>query len=185
MFKYEKILEYPINIKKKDLRMAKLLLAQLGGPDSELSAALRYFMQRFSMKEERGKALLTDIACEELGHVEMISTMINQLLKDATVEELKNASLDTWYTQHNKGIYPTDANGVPFSATYFASTGNPIVDLQEDMAAEEKARATYENLMDLTNDESLLAPLSFLRQREIVHYTRFKELLEYYKQKGY
>ena len=185
MYKYEKMLEYPINVKKKDLKMAKLLLAQLGGPDSELSASLRYFTQRFSMPDERGKALLSDIACEELGHVEMISTMINQLLKSATLEELKEANLDAWYTQHNKGIYPTDANGVPFNASYFASTGNPIVDLQEDMAAEEKARATYQNLMDLTTDESLLAPLSFLRQREVVHYTRFKELLDYYKEKGY
>ena len=185
MFKYEKILEYPINVKKKDLRMAKLLMAQLGGPDSELGASLRYFTQRFSMPDERGKALLSDIASEELGHVEMISTMVNQLLKSASIQELKAAGLDTWYTEHNKGIYPADANGIPFTASYFASTGNPIVDLQEDMAAEEKARATYENLMDLTDDESLLAPLSFLRQREIVHYARFKELYNYYKEKGY
>ncbi len=185
MFKYEKMLEYPINVKKKDLKMAKLLMAQLGGPDSELSASLRYFVQRFSMPDDRGKALLSDIACEELGHVEMICTMINQLIKGATIEELKANGLDAWYTQHNKGLYPADANGVPFTSAYIASTGNPIVDLQEDMAAEEKARATYQNLMDLTNDESLLAPLSFLRQREVVHYTRFAELLDYYKQKGY
>ena len=115
----------------------------------------------------------------------MICTMINQLLKDASVEELKSNGLDSWYTQHNKGIYPTDSNGVPFTSAYIASTGNPIVDLHEDLAAEEKARATYENLMDLTQDESLLAPLSFLRQREHVHYNRFKELLDYYKEKGY
>lgn len=185
MFKYEKMLEYPINVKKKDLKMAKLLMAQLGGPDSELSASLRYFVQRFSMPDDRGKALLSDIACEELGHVEMICTMVNQLIKGATIEELKANGLDAWYTQHNKGLYPADANGVPFTSAYIASTGNPIVDLQEDMAAEEKARATYQNLMDLTNDESLLAPLSFLRQREVVHYTRFAELLDYYKQKGY
>lgn len=185
MFKYEKILEYPINIKKKNLKMAKLLITQFGGPDGELSAALRYLSQRFSMPDERGKALLSDIATEELGHVEMICTMINQLLKDATLEEIKEANLESWYTQHNKGIYPTDANGVPYTATYIASTGNPIVDLQEDLAAEEKARITYENLMDLTNDESLLAPLSFLRQREVVHYNRFKELLDYYKEKRY
>ena len=185
MFKYEKILEYPINVKKKDLKMAKLLLAQVGGPDSELSAALRYFVQRYSMPDDRGKALLTDIACEELGHIEMVCTMVNQLLKDATIDELKKAGLDAWYTQHNKGVFPTDASGVPFTTAYIASTGNPIVDLQEDLAAEEKARATYQNLMDLTDDESLLAPLSFLRQREVVHYTRFKELLDYYNEKGY
>ena len=146
---------------------------------------LRYLTQRFSMPDDRGKALLTDIGCEELGHVEMICTMIHQLIEGASVDEIKNAGLESWYTQHNKGVYPMDASGVPFTAAYIASTGNPIVDLQEDLAAEEKARATYENLMDLTNDESLLAPLSFLRQREVVHYTRFKELLDYYKKKGY
>ncbi|MCI7083329.1 MAG: manganese catalase family protein [Tenericutes bacterium] len=185
MFKYEKTLEYPINIRKKDLKMAKLLVAQFGGPDGELGASLRYLTQRFSMPDDRGKALLSDIGTEELGHVEMICTMIHQLIEGASIDEIKAAGLDAWYTEHNKGVYPMDASGVPFTAAYIASTGNPIVDLQEDLAAEEKARATYENLMDLTNDESLLAPLSFLRQREVVHYTRFKELLEYYKQKGY
>lgn len=185
MFKYEKTLEYPINIRKKDLKMAKLLVAQFGGPDGELGASLRYLTQRFSMPDDRGKALLSDIGTEELGHVEMICTMIHQLIEGASIDEIKAAGLDAWYTEHNKGVYPMDASGVPFTAAYIASTGNPIVDLQEDLAAEEKARATYENLMDLTNDESLLAPLNFLRQREVVHYTRFKELLEYYKQKGY
>ena len=185
MFKYEKMLEYPINIKKKDLRMAKLLASQFGGPDGELGAALRYLSQRFTMPEERGKALLTDIGTEELGHVEMICTMIRQLLKDATIEEVKENGLDSWYVSHTKGVYPANQDGIPFTAAYIASTGNPIVDLAEDMAAEEKARATYENLMDLTNDESILAPLSFLRQREIVHYNRFTELLDYYKEKGF
>lgn len=185
MFRYEKILEYPVNIKKTDLKMAKLLVTQFGGSDGELAASLRYLSQRFSMPDEKGKALLSDIATEELGHVEMICTMIDQLISNASIEELKNAGLDSWYAQHNKGIFPMDANGVPFTSAYIASTGNPIVDLHENMAAEEKAKSTYENLMDLTNDESILAPLSFLRQREIVHYTRFKELLEYYKSKGY
>lgn len=184
MFKYEKMLEYPINIKKKDLKMAKLLNAQLGGPDSELAASLRYLCQRFTMPDDKGRALLTDIGTEELGHVEMISTMVKQLIQDASLEELKAAGLDAWYTQHKRGIFPTDANGVPFTTAYFQSTGDPIVDLQEDMAAEEKARATYENLMDLTKDEDILAPLSFLRQREVIHYNRFKELLEFYKSKN-
>ena len=183
MFKYEKMLEYPVNVKKKDLKMAKLLNTQFGGPDGELSAALRYLSQRYTMLDERGKSLLTDIGVEELGHVEMINTMVRQLIKDASIDELKSAGLDSYYTQHNKGIYPVDASGVPFTSAYIASSGNAIVDLQEDLAAEEKARATYENLMDQTNDESLLAPLSFLRQREIVHYNRFKELLEYYKKR--
>ena len=182
MWTYNKVLEYPVNIKCTDPRLAKVIISQYGGPDGELGAALRYLSQRFAMKDERGKALLTDIGTEELGHVEMICTMIRQLIKDASIEELKKNGLASWYTQHNKGIFPTDASGVPFTSAYIASTGNPIVDLQEDLAAEEKARATYENLMDLTDDESLLAPLSFLRQREIVHYTRFKELLDYYLQ---
>ena len=182
MWTYNKVLEYPVNIKCTDPRLAKVIISQYGGPDGELGAALRYLSQRFAMKDERGKALLTDIGTEELGHVEMICTMIRQLIKDASIEELKKNGLASWYTQHNKGIFPTDASGIPFTSAYIASTGNPIVDLQEDLAAEEKARATYENLMDLTDDESLLAPLSFLRQREIVHYTRFKELLDYYLQ---
>ena len=180
MFKYEKMLEYPINIGKKDLRMAKLLADQLGGANGELSAALRYLCQRFTMPDEKGKALLTDIGTEELGHVEMISTMIRQLLKDASLKEIKENGLDSWYVAHKKGVYPMDANGIPFTSAFIASTGNPVVDLGENLAAEEKARAVYENLMDLTTDENILAPLNFLRQREIVHYARFKELRDYY-----
>lgn len=183
MFKYEKMLEYPVNIRKKDLKMAKVLAAQFGGPDGELAATLRYFSQKFSMPTEEGKALLNDISLEEMAHLEIISTMINQLIKSASVDELKAAGLESWYTQHKKGVYPMDANGVPFTSAYFQSTGNPIVDLQEDMAAEEKARATYENLMDLTKDADVLAPLSFLRQREVVHFNRFKELRDYYLDK--
>jgi spore coat protein JC len=184
MFKYEKMLEYPVNIRKKDIKMAKNLVTQVGGPDGELSASIRYLCQRFSMPDEKGKALLSDIGTEELGHVEMISTMVDQLLKDATINEIKEAGLEGWYTQHKRGLYPTDTSGVPWTAAYIASTGNPIVDLQEDMAAEEKARATYENLMDLTTDEDLLGPLSFLRQREVIHFNRFKELHEEYKKRG-
>ena len=114
MFKYEKMLEYPVNVKKKDLKMAKLLVTQFGGPDGELSAALRYLSQRFSMPDEKGKALLSDIGTEELGHVEMICTMIDQLISNATIDEIKAAGLESWYTQHNKGLYPMDANGVPY-----------------------------------------------------------------------
>ncbi len=181
MIKYTKTLAYPINITKKDIKMAKYLVTQFGGPDGELGAALRYLSQRYTMPDGKGKALLTDIGIEELGHIEMIQTMISQLLKNASLEELKKEGLESWYVQHNKGIYPSDTNGIPFTAAYIAVTGNPIVDLAEDMAAEEKARATYENLMDLTNENEILGPLNFLRQREIVHYNRFKELLEYYK----
>lgn len=185
MFKYEKALQYPINIKRKDLRMAKLLTTQYGGANGELGAALRYLNQRYNMPDERGKALLTDIGVEELGHVEMISTMIYQLMKGATIEEIKAAGLDSNYAQHGIDMFPTDANGVPFTAAYFAAVGDPIANLSEDMAAEEKARATYEHLITLTNDKDLINPLLFLRQREVIHFARFKELHDYYKQKGY
>lgn len=185
MFKYEKMLEYPINIRKKDLKMAKILNEQLGGANGELAASLRYLCQRFSMPDEKGRALLSDIATEELGHVEMISTMVKQLIQNASVEELKEAGLSSYYAGHKKGIAPVDANGVPFTTAYISITGHPLSDLQEDMAAEQKARATYENLMDLTKDPDLLAPLSFLRQREVIHFNRFKELYEEYKKKGY
>ena len=185
MFKYVKHLNYPIDIKKKDLRMAKCLLTQFGGANGELGAALRYFSQKFSMPDEKGKSLLNDIATEELGHCEMICTMVSQLIKDATLEELKENGLQSLYTEHGKGIYPSDSFGNPFSVSYFAVTGDALADLSEDMAAEQKARATYEHLINLTDDEDILGVLLFLRQREIVHFNRFKELYEHYKKKGY
>lgn len=181
MFKYDKRLQYPINITKKDLRMAKYLVTQYGGANGELGAALRYLNQRYTMPDSRGKALLTDIGNEELGHVEMISAMVYQLMKDATMEELREAGLDSHYAEHSRALFPTDANGVPFTVAYFATTGDPLADLAEDMAAEQKARATYEHLIDLTNDPDVIGPLVWLRQREIVHYARFKELFEYYQ----
>lgn len=133
------------------------------------------------MPDNRGKALLTDIGTEELAHIEMISTMIYQLMKDATIEEIIEAGLDPHYAEHNRALFPTDANGVPFTVAYFATTGDPLADLSEDMAAEQKARATYENLIDLTTDPDVIAPLLWLRQREIVHFARFKELFDYYQ----
>jgi len=183
MFKYEKKLEYPILITKKDLKMAKNILTALGGSAGELAAATRYFVQGFSMPDERGKSLLLDIATEELAHVEMISTMFRQLIKDASIDELKKYDLDGYYSEHGKGIYPINASNIPFNVMYIASTGNPVVDLAEDMAAEEKARSSYESLLDLTDNEELINPLLFLRQREVVHYNRFKELYEEYKEK--
>ena len=165
--------------------MAKLLVTQYGGSNGELAAALRYLNQRYTMPDDKGKALLTDIGTEELAHVEMIQTMIAQLMKDATLDEIKAAGLDSHYAEHKKGLYPTDANGVPFTVTYFATTGDPVADLYEDIAAEQKARAVYENLIDLTNDQDVLGPLLWLRQREVVHFNRFSELLEEYQKKGY
>ena len=183
MFSYQKKLQYPINIKKKDLRMAKFLVTQYGGSNGELAAALRYLNQRYTMPDDRGKALLTDIGTEELAHIEMISTMIYQLMKDATLEEIQEAGLESHYAEHGKGLYPTDANGVPFTVAYFATTGDVLADLSEDMAAEQKARAVYENLINLTDDPDVIEPLLWLRQREIVHFARFKELYDYYKKK--
>ena len=180
MWKYEKKLQYPVNIKNKDLKMAKCLLAQYGGPDGEFAAAMRYLNQRYTMPDKRGFALLNDIGTEELAHVEMIATMVTQLMKGATVKELMDAGLSAQYVQHDHAIFPVDANGVPFTSAYFATTGDWNADLTEDMAAEQKARVTYEHLMDMTNDPDLLAPLSFLRQREIVHFERFKELRDIY-----
>lgn len=136
------------------------------------------------MPDNRGKALLTDIGTEELAHVEMISTMVYQLMKNASIEEIKEAGLDSHFAEHGKALYPTDANGVPFTVAYFATTGDALADISEDMAAEQKARAVYENLIDLTDDEDVIGPLLWLRQREIVHYNRFKELFDYYSKKN-
>lgn len=185
MFSYTKRLQYPINIRKKDLNMAKYLITQYGGSNGELAAAIRYLNQRYTMPDNRGKALLTDIGTEELAHVEMIATMVYQLTKNATIEELKQAGLGANYAERARALFPTDANGVPFTAAYFATTGDPLADISEDMAAEQKARAVYENLIDLTDDPDVIGPLLWLRQREIVHYSRFKELFEIYEKEMY
>ena len=178
MWIYEKRLEYPVNITRPDPRMAKLLMAQYGGPDSELGAGIRYLTQRYSMPDDRVRATLTDIGTEEMAHWEMIATMIRQCMQGASLEELTAAGLDGYYVMHAGGIFPADPNGVPFTSAYLACTGDPIADLSEDMAAEQKARATYEHLMNMTSNSQIIEPLYFLREREIVHYQRFGECLE-------
>ena len=183
MWKYIKKLEYPVNIQKKDLNMAKALMAQYGGPDGELAASLRYINQRYNMPDGRGKALLTDIGTEELAHIEIIAAMVHQLLKDATVEELKQSGLTAQFIEHDHALFPVDAAMVPFTSTYIETTGDWDADLVSDMAAEKRAKVTYEHLIDLASDEDVIQPLLFLRQREVVHYQRFKELREYYKMK--
>lgn len=185
MFKYAKMLPYRVNIKKPNLNMAKVIISQYGGPQGELGAALRYLNQRFTMPDDYGKALLTDIGVEELGHVEMICTMLYQLTKGATLEELKAAGMEAYYTEHGLDLFPANADGVPFTTAYISSVGDVIANITEDMAAEQKARAVYEHLIDLAEDEDVIGPLLFLRQREVVHYNRFKELLERYKEMGY
>ena len=185
MFKYAKMLPYRVNIKKPNLNMAKVIISQYGGPQGELGAALRYLNQRFTMPDDYGKALLTDIGTEELGHVEMICTMLYQLTKGATLEELKAAGMEAYYTEHGLDLFPSNADGIPFTTAYISSVGDVIANITEDMAAEQKARAIYEHLIDLAEDEDVIGPLLFLRQREVVHYNRFKELLERYKKMGY
>lgn len=177
MWIYEKKLEYPVKIKNKDIGMAKYLITQYGGPDGELGAAIRYLNQRYTMPTGKTKALLTDIGTEELAHVEMIATMVYQLLKDATPEELKKAGLGAHYAQHDHALFPSDANGIPWTAAYIQALGNPVTDIHEDMAAEQKAKATYEHLIDLTDDADVKDALKFLWAREIIHYQRFGEAL--------
>ncbi len=180
MWKYEKKLQYPVNIKKKDPKLAKYIVTQYGGPAGELAAAWQYLDQRYNMPDDRGKALLTDIGTEELAHVEIISTMLYQLTKDATPEEMKAAGFGEQYAQFGNDLFPSDSFGNPFTMAYIKVSGDYIADIESNMGAEQRARATYEHLMDLTNDPDVLAPLAFLREREIVHYQRFKELRNYY-----
>ncbi|HPF53929.1 MAG TPA: manganese catalase family protein [Eubacteriales bacterium] len=183
MWIYEKQLEYPVNITKPDPRMAKLLLAQYGGPDSELGAALRYLTQRYSMPDDRVRATLTDIGTEELAHWEMLGTMIRQCMQGLSTCELDAAGLSGYYVMHDHGVFPADPNGVPFTSSYIACTGDPVADLVEDMAAEQKARVTYEHLMNMTSNSQIIEPLYFLREREVVHYQRFGECLEIVQQR--
>jgi spore coat protein JC len=177
MWIYEKKLEYPVRVYSKDLKMAKYLMTQYGGPDGELSAAIRYLNQRYTIPTNEAKGLLTDIGTEELAHVEMICTMIYQLTKDATVEEMEAAGLGSNYAIRDGALFPADANGVPWTAAYIQAHADPITDLHEDMAAEQKARATYEHLLKLTDDPGIKDALKFLWEREVVHYQRFGEAL--------
>ena len=178
MWYYVKTLQYPINLSKsKDLRMAKYLITQYGGPDGELSAALRYLNQRFSMPTKKSMALVTDIGTEELAHVEMIGTMVHQLVENASLKELEEAGLGGNYAEHGRGLFYTDATGNPWTATYIQNKGEIIADLTEDMAAEQKARVTYEWLINLAEDHDIKDILRYLRQREVVHFQRFGEAL--------
>ena len=177
MWYYVKTLEYPINLKSCDLNMAKLIITQYGGPDGELGAALRYLNQRYTMPTNKSKGLLTDIGTEEMGHVEMLGTMVYQLMENASIEQIKEAGLAGHYADHGKALFYTDATGNPWTATYIQAKGDVIADIHEDMAAEQKARATYEWLMNLTDDAEIKKILGFLREREVVHYQRFGEAL--------
>jgi len=177
MWVYEKKLEFPVKIKNPDPRMAKLIITQYGGPDGELAASLRYLSQRFSMVTPQAKAILNDIGTEELAHLEIIGSMVHQLTKDATIDEIDKGTLAPYFADHDRAVYPVNASGVPFTAAYIQSKGDPITDLHEDMAAEQKARSTYEYLISLADDPDVIQPLKFLREREVVHFQRFGEAL--------
>lgn len=178
MWTYNKILQYPINIKCTDPRLAKFIISQYGGPDGEIGAALRYLSQRFGMPDQKAKAILNDIGTEELAHLEMVGTIVHQLTKNASIEEIEAAGLGAYYTDHGVDVYPQAASGMPFTASALACKGDAIANLQEDLAAEQKARATYEKLIDLCRDNhDVIDPLRFLRAREVVHFQRFGEAL--------
>ena len=177
MWNYEKRLQYPIKITTPNAKIATFIMSQYGGPDGELGASMRYISQRYTMPDRAVAGLLTDIGTEELAHFEMISTMVHQLTRNMTVEQLKGTPFEAYYVDHTAGIWPQAAGGIPFNACEFQSKGDAITDLTEDMAAEQKARSTYENLIRLTDDPDVLDPLRFLREREIVHFQRFGEAL--------
>jgi len=177
MWTYERKLQHPIKIKTPDPRMAKVIITQYGGPDGELAASLRYLSQKFCMPKKEVSGILNDIGTEELAHLEMVGTMFRQLIDGVPPAELDKHGLGGYYADHGYNLYPINGDGVPFTATYFASKGDPVADLVEDMAAEQKARAVYEKLIQLSDDPDVIDPLRFLREREVVHFQRFGEAL--------
>ena len=184
MWLYEKKLEYPVNIKNPNPALAKIIVSQLGGADGEIGASLRYLSQRYAMPYREVAGLLTDVATEELGHVEIVSTILYQLTKGMSIEEIKKSGFDTYFVDHTAGIYPQAASGVPFSASALQSKGDAITDLNEDLAAEQKARTTYDNILRLVDDPDVREPIKFLRAREVVHYQRFAEALGIVQEKS-
>ncbi len=175
MFVYEKKLQYPVRITTPNPALAKLIISQYGGPDGELGASLRYLSQRFSMPYNELKGLLTDIGVEELSHLEMVGSIVYQLTRGLTEEEIQKQGFADYFVDHTTGVYPQAASGAPFTAAYIGVKGDPITDLHEDLAAEQKARTTYDNILRFCDDPDVRDPIRFLRQRELVHYQRFGE----------
>ena len=175
MFVYEKRLQYPINIKQTNPKLAQIIISQYGGPDGELGASLRYLSQRFTVPYPEVKAILTDIGTEELSHLEMVGSIVYQLTKNMTIEEVKAAGFDQYFVDHTAGVYPSSAAGVPYSAASMQVKGDAITDIHEDLAAEQKARVTYDNILRFCDDPDVIDPIRFLRAREVVHYQRFGE----------
>ncbi len=178
MWIYERKLEYPVRVSGPNPKLAKVIITQYGGPDGELAASLRYLTQRYSMPTSQAKGLLTDIGTEELAHMEIVASLVYNLVKDAPIAQIKAAGLDGYYADHDRAVYFVNGDGVPWTASYIQSKGDPIADLHEDMAAEEKARATYEHLINLSDDPGVTDVLRFLREREVVHFQRFGEMLD-------
>jgi len=184
MWVYEKKLQYPVKIKTPNAKYAQIIMSQYGGPDGELGASLRYLSQRYTMPYAEVVGSLTDIGSEELNHMEMVSAMIYQLTRGLNPEEIKAQGFDTYFVDHTLGVWPQASSGTPFSATVFQSKGDIITDLHEDMAAEQKARTTYDNILRLIDDPDVRDPIKFLRQREIVHFQRFGECLRIAQERG-
>ena len=177
MWNYEKRLQYPVNITTPNAKLAQFIMSQYGGPDGEIGASMRYLSQRFTMPNRTSMAVLNDIGTEELAHLEMISAILYQLTRNLSPEAIKASGFDTYFVDHTTGIYPQSAAGMPFSATYFQSKGDVITDLCEDLAAEQKARTTYDNILRLVDDPDIREPIKFLREREVVHFQRFGDAL--------
>lgn len=177
MWSYEKRLQYPVKITKTNPKMAQLIISQFGGPDGELAASLRYLSQRYSMPYKEVAGLLTDIGTEELAHMEIISAIVYQLTKNLTMEEIKVGGFDAYYIDHTTALWPQSAGGVPFNSCFFQSKGDALTDLHEDLAAEQKARTTYDNILRLITDPEIVDPIRFLREREVIHYQRFGEAM--------
>ena len=183
MFIYKKSLQYPVKIDKPNPRLASIIISQYGGPDGELGASLRYLSQRYSMPFPEQKGLLTDIGTEELGHLEMIGAIVHQLTRNLKDNQYKDPAFAPYFVDHTAGVYPTAASGFPWSAASMAVKGDPIADLTEDLAAEQKARVTYDNILRLSDDPDVNDVIKFLREREIVHFQRFGEAIEKLREK--
>ena len=177
MFIYKKSLQYPVRIANTNPALAKVIISQYGGPNGELGASLRYLSQRFAMPSDEVKGILTDIGTEELGHLEMVGSIVHQLTRNLTPEEIKAQGFDAYFVDHTLGVFPQAAAGVPWNAISIAVSGDVIADLTEDLAAEQKARATYDNILRLSDDPDVNNVIRFLREREVVHYQRFGEAL--------
>ena len=175
MFNYEKRLQFPVKIKNPNPKYAQIIISQYGGPDGELAASLRYLSQRFSMPFDELKGLLTDVGTEELAHLEMIGAIVHQLTRNLSEEEIKKSGFDTYFVDHTTAVYPSSAAGVPFTAAYIQSKGDVITDMTENLAAEQKARTTYDNILRRVDDPDVREPIKFLRAREVVHFQRFGE----------